>query len=55
MGQVIKFPIPPIRLVSSNATAWDRAADALKRRDFREFDRILGKDRTPVLPDGDAA
>ena len=60
MGEIIRFPILGERLtrqvsnVIDASERWDRAAEALSRRDYDGFDRIMGK-RAYAPSNGDAA
>lgn len=61
MGEIVRFPIEEARLVRSMSNLidashrWDRAFDALSRRDYDGFDRIMGKRAYAPQGSGDAA
>lgn len=61
-AQIIPFP-PRLRVASDNplfqriadtSDRFDRAAEALRRRDYAGFDRIMGREPEPPFG-GDAA
>ena len=57
MGDIVKFPVEKsltkgLRLVTENNRRWDAAAEALGRRDYDGFDRIMGERRWDPLNQG---